>query len=220
MAIGIVVSLMKGADKKRRSHPRRRAAYPLAGATGVRSSRGALRHAPFTALDCGARGGARALRTWLGLFAFKHVEYSNELWWQFELHAEASRMLRATVGARSDALAVRVRAIDRLRAARGARSPPTQIWKLPRRSSHADRDAYRASYSCATKRFSSTRDKYGFVMYGVQGRTWAALGDPVGPPNRWVGSSACFWRNATTTAAFQCFTRFHEITWIGTRMWG
>jgi phosphatidylglycerol lysyltransferase len=23
---------------------------------------------------------------------------------------------------------------------------------------------------------------HAFVMYGVQGRTWAALGDPVGPP--------------------------------------
>ena len=27
-------------------------------------------------------------------------------------------------------------------------------------------------------------DKSGFVMYGVQGRTWVALGDPVGPPER------------------------------------
>ena len=36
---------------------------------------------------------------WLGLFAFKHVEYSNQLWWQFALHAEASRFLRASVGA-------------------------------------------------------------------------------------------------------------------------
>ncbi len=31
---------------------------------------------------------------WLGLFAFKHVEYSHELWWQFELGSEASRFLR------------------------------------------------------------------------------------------------------------------------------
>ena len=27
-------------------------------------------------------------------------------------------------------------------------------------------------------------ERTGFVMYGVQGRTWAALGDPVGPPHR------------------------------------
>ena len=43
--------------------------------------------------------GALAASVWLGLFAFKHVEYSSELWWQFELHGEASRFLRASVGA-------------------------------------------------------------------------------------------------------------------------
>ena len=30
-------------------------------------------------------------------------------------------------------------------------------------------------------------DRKGFVMYGVQGRTWVALGDPVGPPDRLAG---------------------------------
>src|SRR4029079_13865231 len=43
--------------------------------------------------------GAIGASVWLGFFAFKHVAYSNELWWQFELHGEASRFLRATVGA-------------------------------------------------------------------------------------------------------------------------
>ena len=43
--------------------------------------------------------GALGASVWLGLFAFKHVTYSNELWWHFELYGEASRFLRATVGA-------------------------------------------------------------------------------------------------------------------------
>ena len=30
-------------------------------------------------------------------------------------------------------------------------------------------------------------ERKGFVMYGVQGRTWVALGDPVGPPDRLAG---------------------------------
>ena len=37
--------------------------------------------------------------TWLGIFAYKHVDYSNELWWQFALHSDAPRFLRAAVGA-------------------------------------------------------------------------------------------------------------------------
>ena len=43
--------------------------------------------------------GAVAASIWLGLFAFKHVEYSNDLWWRFELFGEASRFLRGSVGA-------------------------------------------------------------------------------------------------------------------------
>ncbi|TFH40681.1 MAG: lysylphosphatidylglycerol synthetase family protein, partial [Chrysiogenales bacterium] len=35
---------------------------------------------------------------WLGFFAYKHVEYSNELWWHFTLAGHAPRFLRATVG--------------------------------------------------------------------------------------------------------------------------
>ncbi|MCL4722568.1 MAG: lysylphosphatidylglycerol synthetase family protein, partial [Gammaproteobacteria bacterium] len=36
--------------------------------------------------------------TALGLFAYRHVEYSHELWWTFERMADAPRFLRATVG--------------------------------------------------------------------------------------------------------------------------
>ena len=61
---------------------------------GPRSSRRASRPA-------GSRPSAAALgaSVWLGLFAFKHVDYSRELWWQFEVQGEASRFLRASVGA-------------------------------------------------------------------------------------------------------------------------
>ena len=34
----------------------------------------------------------------LGLFAFRHVEYSSDLWWRFENEQDAPRFLRATVG--------------------------------------------------------------------------------------------------------------------------
>ena len=36
---------------------------------------------------------------WLGVFSYKHVEYSRELWWKFVLHGNAPRFLRATAGA-------------------------------------------------------------------------------------------------------------------------
>ena len=53
----------------------------------------------FSAAWIAALVGAVGASVWLGLFAFQHVDYSRELWWQFELQSEASRFLRATVGA-------------------------------------------------------------------------------------------------------------------------
>jgi phosphatidylglycerol lysyltransferase len=120
---------------------------------------------------------------WLGLFAFKHVEYSNELWWQFELHGEASRMFRATVGA---CVTVVLFAVARLiRVAPHEAPPPT------------DADLDRAAAVIATQERTVPnlvflRDKAvlfdepgtAFVMYDVHGRTWVAMGDPVGPPDR------------------------------------
>jgi phosphatidylglycerol lysyltransferase len=40
-----------------------------------------------------------AASVWLLLFAHKHAAYAAEPWWRFALHAEASRSLRASVGA-------------------------------------------------------------------------------------------------------------------------
>ena len=53
----------------------------------------------FSAAWIAALAGALGASVWLGLFAFKHVDYSHELWWQFEVQGEASRFLRASVGA-------------------------------------------------------------------------------------------------------------------------
>ena len=38
-----------------------------------------------------------ASTVWLGLFAYRHVEYSDELWWRFAWHGDAPRFMRAMV---------------------------------------------------------------------------------------------------------------------------
>ena len=43
-------------------------------------------------------GGLTAVSVWLGFFTSRHVEYQNELWWQFSFEGDASRFLRAQVG--------------------------------------------------------------------------------------------------------------------------
>jgi phosphatidylglycerol lysyltransferase len=130
-----------------------------------------------------AMAGVVAASIWLGLFAFKHVEYSNQLWWQFELRDDASRFLRATVGvAVAFALFGFARLIGRAQ-------------HRPEAPEASDLDAASGVIAAQTatlpflvylrdKALLFNEDRSGFVMYGVQGRTWAALGDPVGPPEQ------------------------------------
>jgi phosphatidylglycerol lysyltransferase len=124
---------------------------------------------------------AVAASIWLGLFSFRHVAYSNQLWWQFEFGAEASRYLRASVGA---AMVLLIFGLARLMA------PAAPEVVLPDESDLASAGAVIAGQQSTRPYLVYLRDKAlvfnddrtGFVMYGVQGRTWIALGDPVGPP--------------------------------------
>jgi phosphatidylglycerol lysyltransferase len=179
VAAGIAASLLKGGDFEEATLLglvllvlwRARPAF---------DRRGALLDTRFSPGWIVAVAGAMGASIWLGLFAFKHVAYSNELWWQFELHGEASRFLRASVGS---AVAILLFALSRIASpAHAEAAEPTD----------ADIEAAGpiiASQRSATANLVFLRDKTmlfddqrrGFVMYGVEGRTWVALGDPVGP---------------------------------------
>jgi phosphatidylglycerol lysyltransferase len=128
---------------------------------------------------------------WLGFFSFRYVDYSRELWWSFELRGDASRFLRASVGA-----AVALFAFG---ASRLLRPAPPEV-SLP---SAEELDA--AAAVIATQESASAflvylgdkavlfdADRRGFAMYGVQGGTWVALGDPVGPDERRPGLVRAF----------------------------
>jgi phosphatidylglycerol lysyltransferase len=120
---------------------------------------------------------------WLGLFAFKHVEYSHDLWWQFELEDNASRFLRGSVGA---AAAVLLFTVARLIGhAPHEVEPPTERDLEDAGRIIAAQDStfpYLVYLEDKALLFDDRREA--FIMYGVQGRTWVALGDPVGPPAR------------------------------------
>jgi phosphatidylglycerol lysyltransferase len=182
LAAGIVASLLKGADYEEAMILgavllvvwRARPAF---------DRRAAFFETRFSAGWIMAVTAAVGASLWLGLFAFKHVEYSNDLWWQFELHGEASRMLRATVGA---SITLLLFGVARLIGYASHEAPRPTDAEL---KTAAD---VIAGQTATAPNLVFLRDKAllfddarsGFVMYGVQGRTWAALGDPVGPPHR------------------------------------
>jgi phosphatidylglycerol lysyltransferase len=117
---------------------------------------------------------------WLGLFSYRHVDYSTDLWWRFELRANVSRFLRASVGV---AVALFAFGVSRL-----LRPGP------PERRAPSDGELEAAGRIIETQTATLPflvylRDKAllfdpeekAFLMYAVQGDTWVALGDPVGP---------------------------------------
>ena len=59
---------------------------------------------------------------WLGMFAYRHVDYSHELWWEFALFSGAPRFLRASVGVL--VLAIGFALAHLLRPAQAAATPP------------------------------------------------------------------------------------------------
>lgn len=116
---------------------------------------------------------------WLGFFSYRHVEYSSDLWWQFEFGADAPRFLRATVGAVSVALLLALARL--LRPTRLRPAPPTDA-ELARAGAIITRHSQPAANlallgdKCLLINDASTA----FLMYAVQGRSWIVLGDPVG----------------------------------------
>jgi phosphatidylglycerol lysyltransferase len=145
--------------------------------------------APFQRLWLAAAMVALALSLWAGFFAYKHVPYSTDLWWEFAWKGNAPRFLRASVGAMVILVAV---AAWRLLAA-PVRAHGESV--LPR--DVADRAfavAPRADSALAytgDKHFIVSASADAFLMYRVQGRTWVVMGDPVGPAAAW---SELVWR--------------------------
>jgi phosphatidylglycerol lysyltransferase len=179
MVTGMVASLLKGFDYEEATLIllvlivlwRARPAF---------DRRAAFFDTRFSAAWIAALAGALGASVWLGFFAFKHVEYSSELWWQFELRGEASRFLRASVGA---ALALLLFALARLVGHAPYEAP------VPTDSDLDDVGRAIAAQSATSPFLVYLRDKAilfndsrtAFIMYGVEARTWVALGDPVGP---------------------------------------
>lgn len=116
---------------------------------------------------------------WLGFFAYRHVGYANDLWWQFEFGADAPRFLRATVGAVSTALIVAM--VRLLSPARRASQPPST-------GDLAAAAAILTRFPSAAANLALLGDKTilvndartAFLMYAVQGRSWVVMGDPIG----------------------------------------
>jgi len=117
---------------------------------------------------------------WLGSFAHRHVEYANELWWQFSLSGDAPRFLRASVGVLIVGLFFAAAHLLRPTQPEST-SPSAEGMDRVRRVVAASPSVVANLALVGDKSFLFSDDGNAFIMYGIAGRSWVAMGDPVGP---------------------------------------
>ncbi len=148
-----------------------------------------------------------ACSMWLGYFSYRHMEYSNELWWQFTLHGDAPRFLRAMLGV------ISIVVFFTLAKLLGPASPKHQ----PSRRQDLERvhtlvlNSPETSANLALlgdKSFLFSREGNAFIMYGVEGRSWVSMGDPVGKQAEWPG---LIWQFRETCDRYDGWTVFYEV---------
>jgi phosphatidylglycerol lysyltransferase len=207
LAAGIVFSLLKGVDYEEAVIlavmlaallPARRHFYRKSSLFAVRLSAGWLAAIAFVILGT----------LWLTLFAHKHVEYSHELWWRFAFQSHAPRSLRALSGAIVAAAVLALASLLRPhRRPRGGEGSPDDLERalpLVRSSSNS----YANLALLGDKRFLFSTGGGAFLMYRCAGRSWVAMGDPIGRPEEWRELAWSFREQADRYGAW---TVFYEV---------
>jgi phosphatidylglycerol lysyltransferase len=122
---------------------------------------------------------------WIGLFAYRHVDYSAELWWQFTLDGDASRFLRGGIGVAMLLLAFGIARLfgpARPRQREASADDLDRVRTIVSASPHASANLA----LLGDKRFLFSASGRAMIMYAVSGRSWVAMGEPIGPEEEHV----------------------------------
>jgi phosphatidylglycerol lysyltransferase len=178
--IGMIASLLKGFDYEE--------AIILAVIVTILYSsrrtfyrRGSLVNQSLSKDSMAAIGIVMACSLLLAAYTNKNVEMSSTLWWDFSYQGDASRIFRGLVGALCVIILFAVRQLMRPKMPDAKLSTADDF----QRATQIVRNSRESSAQLATlgdKYFQFNSAGTGFVMYAVQGRSWIAMRDPVGPP--------------------------------------
>lgn len=117
---------------------------------------------------------------WLGLFSFRHVNYTQDLWWQFTLEGDAARSLRVMVGVVSFAAIFGIIKLMMLSRIESVPSEGAFIEKA-REIINKDRNTESNLALLGDKTLLFNDEQTAFLSYSTEGRSWVVMGDPVGP---------------------------------------
>ncbi len=180
LLVGIVASLLKGWDYEEA------AALAVILLTLLPARRHFYRRSSLTSEFLSVRWilmivTVLAMSGWLGFFASKNVAYSNDLWWQFALRGDTPRFFRSMVGV---SVGVALIALHRLLRPVPWKSATPDGPTLDRVETivHASPDTLSYLALLGDKSLLFSDDGTAFVMYGVEGGSFVAMGDPIGSP--------------------------------------
>lgn len=160
-------------------------------------------------------GTVLALALAILFFVYKEVDYSHELWWQFEFTAAAPRSLRATLGVGLAAAGVAVWLLIRPSAGRPPLPTPAELEAavgIVGAQPVADANLVRMG----DKSLLFSEDGKTFLMFGKRGRSWIALLDPVGAPEN---RAELVWRFVELARAHGGRAVFYQVQAEGLSMY-
>ena len=207
LAAGIVASMLKGLDFEEASLLAIVLAVLWLGRSAFHRS-ASLVDERLTPVWIVSIAGVLAAVVWIGIFAHRHVEYSTELWWTFAASGDMPRALRASLVVILSAGAFF--ALDLLRPARPEPERPDagDLERARRVIAESGTTLANAALT-GDKRLLFSPDDDGFIMYQVAGRSWIALGDPVGDPGR---GEELAWRFRELADRYGGWTVFYQVS--------
>lgn len=148
-----------------------------------------------------------ACSIWIGLFVNKHVEYRDQLWWKFAFDSDAPRILRAGVGV---VVSLLIFGIVQLLTPHAPRPAPPSEAELQRAGELADASPRTSAQlvRLRDKQLLFGEDQRAMIMYARQGRSWVAMGDPVGPLDSW---NELVWKYRELVDRFGGWPVFYQV---------
>jgi len=179
LLVGAVFSLLKGIDYEEATLLTL-LAMALAPARRLFYRRASLFSTSFTLGWIVAILAVFGCAAWLVFFSYKHVDYSNELWWEFSFHGGgAPRALRALVAAAAAGMLFALASLIRPQKLR--RELPSEVelaQALPLIKQFPSAQAHLALMGDKTLLFGA--EHKAFLMFDTVGRSWVVMGDPIG----------------------------------------
>jgi phosphatidylglycerol lysyltransferase len=178
LLVGIFASLLKGLDYEE-AIALTIVLLLLLPSHGAFYRRAALTSEPFGPAWTVSIVGITAVTLWLGFFSYKHVQLTSELWFRFSAHGDAPRFLRASIVSVGALLIFALMRVLR-HASPEPELPTDEDFAKARNILLTSRGTIGNLVLLRDKAVLFGKDDRAFLMYGVEGRSWVALGDPIG----------------------------------------